>query len=90
MGEIPTKAIPTSQQHEDLRNAMIAAMRRTAADMPADQILAVVCVFVGQLIALQDQRKFTRDSIMKLVTSNIERGNQAVIEDLFKAKGGNA
>lgn len=30
------------------------------------------------------------ESIMQLVTFNIEAGNKRVIEDLFKAKGGNA
>ncbi|RUT80998.1 MULTISPECIES: hypothetical protein [unclassified Mesorhizobium] len=89
MKDIRTKVMPASRQHEDLRNGFIAAIRKTAPDMPADEILAVVCVFVGQLIAMQDQRRFTSDSIMKLVAYNIERGNQTVIEDLFKAQGGN-
>ncbi|MER9622661.1 hypothetical protein NKI98_14675 [Mesorhizobium sp. M0222] len=81
---------PAKKEHEDLRNALLAAVRKTASDMPAEEILAVVCVLVGQLIALQDQRRFTNDSIMQLVSFNIEAGNKRVIEDLFNAKGGNA
>ena len=90
MGDLRTKIMPASRQHEDLRNGFIAAIRKSAPDMPADEILAVVCVFVGQLVAMQDQRRFTPASIMELVSYNIEAGNKMVIEDLFKAKGGNA
>ena len=83
------KTSATGPQHEALRDAFIAAVRKKAADMPADQILAVACVFVGQLIALQDQRRFTSDMIMQLVSKNIEAGNQRVIADLLKSTGGN-
>ncbi|ESY05349.1 MULTISPECIES: hypothetical protein [unclassified Mesorhizobium] len=85
-----TKFMDASRQHEDLRNGFIAAIREIAPDMPADEILAVVCVFVGQLVALQDQRRFSRESVMELVASNIEAGNRVVIDDLLKARGGNA
>ncbi|TPN57155.1 hypothetical protein [Mesorhizobium sp. B1-1-7] len=85
-----TKSIATGPQHEALRNAFIEAVRQTASDMPADQILAVACVFVGQLTAVQDQRRFTSDMIMDLVSENIQSGNQRVIAGLLDAKGGNA
>ncbi|MCZ8545054.1 hypothetical protein OOJ09_12745 [Mesorhizobium qingshengii] len=84
-----TKVVDASRQHEELRNGFIAAIRQIAPEMPADEILAVVCVFVGQLIALQDQRRFSSDAIMELVSFNIEAGNKVVIDDLLKTKGGN-
>lgn len=61
--------------------------RHTSLD--ATEILAVASQFVGNLIALQDQRKVTPDMAMELVAKNIERGNAAAIDGLFSA-GGNA
>lgn len=84
------KTLEASKAHEDLRNALLAAVRKTAPDMPAEEILAVVCVLVGQLIALQDQRRFTSAAVMQLVSQNIEAGNRRVLADLLNAKGGNA
>lgn len=57
------------------------------ADMPAQQILAVVSQFVGQLIALQDKRVMTPDVAMQIVGQNIEIGNQAAILTLGDTLG---
>lgn len=65
---------PTAPRHEELRNAMIEAMR-PFEDVPAVEQLAVLSVFVGQLIALQDSTRYTPQRIMELVASNIELGN---------------
>jgi hypothetical protein len=43
---------------------------------------------VGQLCALQDQRKFTGQMLMDLVATNIEQGNASVIEGLMNAAPG--
>ncbi|TIV36362.1 MAG: hypothetical protein E5V91_22815 [Mesorhizobium sp.] len=82
--------IPATARHEALHEAFLAAIRKTASDMPAEEILAVTCVLVGQLIAMQDQRRFTPAAVMQLVSRNIEAGNQRVIADLLKAPGGRA
>lgn len=82
------RTLATSKEHQQLRDALIEAMRQTAADMPAEEILAVVSVFVGQLIAMQDQRRFTPGTIMQLVQRNIELGNRQAIEKLINETGG--
>lgn len=69
---------PTSERHEELRNAMIAAMR-PFEDVPAVEQLAVLAVFVGQMIALQDATKYTARRVMDMVASNIELGNANAI-----------
>jgi len=68
-----TKVVQPSAEHEQLRLALCKCIRRKAPDMPAEQILAIFCQLVGQLIALQDQRRFTSEAIMALVSANIER-----------------
>lgn len=85
-----TKTVATSPWHETLREDLIRLIQRTAPDKPADEILAVVCVLVGQLVALQDQRRFSPDAVMAIVAANIEAGNKAVIDGLISAPGGRA
>lgn len=48
-------------------------------EMPAQEILAITSQFVGQLIAMQDQRIMTPDQAMQIVGQNIEIGNAAAI-----------
>lgn len=69
---------PASPRHEELRLAVIAAMR-PFDDIPAIEQLAVLSVYMGQLIALQDSRKYGSGQIMKLVGDNIEFGNANAI-----------
>ena len=57
------------------------------ADMPDQEILAIAAQFVGQLIALQDQRLMTADAAMELVAKNIEIGNQAAMLSLQSPEG---
>jgi len=69
---------------------LILLLRAVAPAMPAEEILATVSVLVGQLIAVQDQRRFSPDAVMALVASNIEIGNRAAVQSLMDAKGGTA
>lgn len=49
--------------HEALRQKINAFLKSLTdqQDMPSEEVLAVAAYLVGQLIALQDQRKFTSD-----------------------------
>jgi hypothetical protein len=67
---------PTPQQLA-FRNALLETFRK----------LAVASHFVGQLIALQDQRRFTSATVMELVTRNVEQGNQDAINSLMNTGG---
>jgi hypothetical protein len=58
--------------------------------LDAIELCAVTAHFLGQLIALQDQTKFTSAQVMELVAQNIEAGNQEVIDGLLGATGGTA
>lgn len=52
-------------------------------DMPVEQILALASQFVGNLIALQDCRKYSAAQVMDLVKSNIEIGNTEAVKVAF-------
>jgi hypothetical protein len=78
------KTYQPKPEHDKFMNDLKAQM---PADMPAQDILAVVSQFVGQLIALQDQRQMTPDQAMQVVSQNIEIGNQAAILTLMDTEG---
>lgn len=83
MGEhkIKTKSQAATPAHQRCRLALLEAIRKEAGDMPAEEVLAIVAYTVGQLIALQDQRRITPATAIQLVTENIEQGNRdAMIE----------
>lgn len=75
------KSIKPTREQIAFRDDMLAALRRHQHLRP-DEMLAVASHFVGQLVAMQDQRKLTPAMAMQIVASNIEAGNQGVIEEL--------
>lgn len=78
---IPIKSIKPSSAQTAFRDDMVAALRKHQ-HLPPDEMLAVASYFVGQLVAMQDQRKLTPAMAMQIVGSNIEAGNQHVIAEL--------
>lgn len=67
-----------SSRHEEMRMAVITAMR-PFDDVPAIEQLAVLSVFLGQLIAMQDQTKYSAGRVMQMVAANVELGNAEAI-----------
>jgi methanogenic corrinoid protein MtbC1 len=81
------KLVSPTAKHTACRDAMINAIRNEAADMDAAEILAIAAYTVGQLIALQDQRKMTPAQAMDIVAKNIEAGNAWAMQEVLSAKG---
>lgn len=73
-----SEPIKASRRHEALRQDVIAAMR-PYEDVPAIEQLAVLSTFIGQLIALQDSRKYRPEAVMRMIARNIELGNANAI-----------
>jgi len=84
------KSLAPSAQHLQFRRALEACMQAHVGELGAMEVLAVLAHLVGQAIALQDQRKVTPAMAMDLVSSNIQQGNQEVIDGLLSATGGTA
>ena len=82
----PMKSKKPSAAHEAFRNDMIATLRKHQ-HLAADELLAVAAYFVGQLVALQDQRRMTPAMAMQVVASNIEAGNQHAMAEVAGAGG---
>ena len=56
-------------------------------ELTPEEMLGIVCQLVGNLIAMQDQRKYTADAVMRMVSKNIEAGNQEAIRQVASAGG---
>jgi hypothetical protein len=87
---VKTKSVGPNEKHLRLRKALEGALRDAGADLQADEILALTAHFLGQLIALQDQRKYNSEMIMTLVTENIQQGNDEAVAKLRNETGGSA
>lgn len=66
-------------RHRAFLDQLKAALGDTGKDLPGEELLAVASQFVGMLVALQDQRRFTPDMAMEIVARNIEIGNATAI-----------
>ena len=84
------KTVPTSPEAEACRQALANAMRPYADKLGPQGMLAVASAFVGQLVALQDQRTMTPAMAMEIVARNIESANQEALTSLRDAPGGRA
>lgn len=84
------RTTPPTSEHERVRQAVLAVVRKEAADMPGEQVLAIMANITGGVLALLDQRRFTPDQAMEIISANIEAGNRAVIDELMRAPGGRA
>lgn len=74
--------------HTAFRNDVLELLGKHAGTLPADQMLALACHLVGQIIAMQDQRRFTAETVMTLVNANIQLGNQHAQHDLIHKTAG--
>lgn len=87
---IPMKSKAPSPAHTAFRDDMVAMMRKHQ-HMAPDEMLAVAAYFVGQLLALQDQRRMTPEMGLQVISSNIEAGNaQAIEQSLGNPVGGDS
>lgn len=73
--------------HEEVKQALMEALRPYQDKLSAQEILAVLSAMVGQAIALQDSTKHSPDTIMAMVSHNIELGNQSMIDQLMNSQG---
>lgn len=84
---IPTKTVAPSSKAIAVRDEMIALMRAKMADVDPAEMLAVVSYTVGQLLALQDQRKMTPAMGLQIISDNIEAGNAQAIKEVLSTDG---
>ena len=75
-------------EHEVAYQDLCALVSKHADRLSAVELLAIAANMLGKLVAMQDQRALTPKQAMELVATNIERGNQQVLEQLDCHSGG--
>jgi hypothetical protein len=86
----PMKTVTPSGEMLQFRRELEDCMREHVKTLGAMEVLAVLAHLVGQAIALQDPRTVTPAMAMDLVSANLQRGNQEVIDSLLSELGGSA
>lgn len=81
------KSMKPGKPDEAFRTDMLKVLDKHAGALPQDRILALCAYTLGQIIALQDQRKYTSEMVMQMVSANIQAGNQHAIEQVASAGG---
>lgn len=71
--------IPTVDMLE-YRNGLIALLNRHTGSLDASVMMALAAYTVGQILAMQDARKYTPGLAMEIVAKNIEAGNMQAID----------
>lgn len=84
------KSHAITPQIEAFRSEMLVLLNKHFGSLPSEHMLAVASHMVGQMIAMQDQRRFTSATIMELVSRNIEAGNRIAVEALINNTAGHA
>lgn len=74
---------PTAQHHA-FRDDLLAALNKHAGALDASEMMALAAYTVGQIMAMQDARKWSPAAAMDLVAKNIELGNAQAISDADK------
>lgn len=79
--------ITATDSHEAFRQEFVELLRKHTGHLSAIETLAAASQAVGQIIAMQNQRKFTKIDLMDTVFKNIEIGNEAMVEFVKSTKG---
>lgn len=81
-----TSIIPTPEMTR-FRDDLASLLGKYTGHLQGDAMLAVAAFLTGQIVAFQDERKMTPEQAMRLVTANLQLGNDAAVADLMSASG---
>jgi len=81
------KAKSPTPAMEAFRSDLLALMNKHAGALDASDMLALAAYTTGQIIAMQDSRKWTPEMALEVVSRNIEAGNAQAIGDAAKWMG---
>lgn len=87
MTGIPMKSVPVTPDLQAFRAEVMALLERHAGALPAEHMLACAAQLVGQIAALQDQRRYTGEMAMAIISENIRVGNAAVLANIGATRG---
>ena len=81
------KKVNPTAAYEAFRDDLLAVLNKHAGALDASEMMALAAYTTGQIMAMQDARKWTSDLAMEVVANNIEAGNAQAIADAHKWMG---
>lgn len=82
-----TKTKAPTVQMEAFRNDLLAVLNKHAGALDASEMMALAAYTTGQIMAMQDARKWTPALAMEVVAKNLEAGNAQAIAESAKWMG---
>lgn len=79
-----TKSKEPTPEMEAFRSDLVALMDKYAGSLDASEMMALAAYTTGQIMAMQDARKWSSAMAMEIVAKNIEAGNAQAISDAHK------
>ncbi len=81
------KTVKPTMAHAAFRDDLLAVLNKHSGALDASEMMALAAYTTGQIMAMQDARKWSPDLAMELVARNIEEGNAQAIADAHKWMG---
>lgn len=78
------RTIEPGPNHEAFRADLLAVLSKHAGHLDASEMMALCAYTTGQLVAMQDARKWSPEAAMEIVARNVESGNQQAIAEAHK------
>lgn len=72
---------------EAFRDDLLAILNKHAGALDASEMMALAAYTTGQIMAMQDARKWSPALAMEVVAKNIEAGNAQAIADAHRWMG---
>jgi hypothetical protein len=72
-----------SKEHQACRKAVLDILRRDAAEIPSEEVLALVAFVIGEFIGLHDRDKLSSERAIEIVKANILAGNKSITDKMF-------
>lgn len=79
-----TKTKSPTPDMEAFRNDLLDVLRKHAGALDASDMMALAAYTTGQIMAMQDARKWTPALAMEVIAKNIEAGNAQAIAESAK------
>jgi len=73
--------------HVAFRDDLLAVLKRHSGHLDAADMMALAAYTTGQILAMQDARKWTSELAMGVIIKNLEEGNSQAIADAAKWMG---
>lgn len=76
----------TTAEHEKFFME-VTTLLKDYEHLPAIDLLALVSNITGRLCAMQDQRRYSPQAVLTIVSENLEAGNQQMVAILLNTEG---